>query len=71
MLEQLIDGEEKIERNSERHFFVVDVCAEDDQVLKLLINERFLHRPGSAQSHRPIPREVTRSPARLNPYKIN
>ncbi|MGM0559321.1 MAG: hypothetical protein ACQEVA_23255 [Myxococcota bacterium] len=37
----LIDGEEQIERNSERHFFVVDVCAEDDQVLKILINEPF------------------------------
>lgn len=41
VLTYLIDGEEAIERNSERHFFVVDVCAEDDQVLKILINEPF------------------------------
>lgn len=41
VLTYLIDGEEQIERNSERHFFVVDVCAEDDQVLKILINEPF------------------------------
>lgn len=71
VLEQLIDGEEKIERNSERHFFVVDVCAEDDQVLKLLINERFFTGQVALKVTDQFLGSDTVPLPRLNPYKIN
>jgi hypothetical protein len=71
VLNFLIDGEEQIERNSERNFFVVDVCAEDDQVRKILINEPFF----TGQ----VPMKVTdqfldddQVPLpRVNPYNFN